>query len=769
MWASKSVSTTEQVCYLKVEISLCAFSREDFGSVPFKYPPRDNALAVQVWLNDRRARFLVATEVTATTETQQADLRARMSTLQKSLHDPAPMSQHDEGLLQGELCEVMSRLREEVDQSNTQLPLAVPMRTRTYGVSMAVHHSVLVRVTSGITVAHHTPATQSAGYIVGATRTQQGEAGVEKRGARARYPSFVGDFAVGGLAGLPAGKWVYECRLIANGCASAELASSVKRASVAPTTMHAQWYCQQEDRHGGDEYEVQCREADCGGLCRIDEGYYECMECGHSFERDDHDGGKDKPNLDPAIIVQSPGWCKYAREENAILQYEYQQWKSKCSCIASSRGKHQRHCKLVLSAAGWCNAAMFCLSDGSGKSKQIRIRFYLSAFEETFGTEEYDDGVRTKKVLRVESEEMEETAKQQELHAKDTELQTDMVLCEHGATIGWARSRLFVGNEDKRLGVGDDQHSWGVTIPARAAMSGAPDPMPPTQARHNHAYREWTDGFLHPADSKDVGNPHRFSLHRSGDTMSCAVEISPSGEVLSMYYSRNGEWPDELCRAQAPFNSAESKSSADLATATMATERDSKDAHCGIVPAVSVSAAVRLELNFGERPFAQPVPAGFLPVHCLFQLHASDGVMTGVAQPFDYEPPSWLRIHEPRASSASALAEELRSPSHSTPPRFKTGAYVQVRASVGTPRNGWGGIGHWSVGEATRIFKSETDEWLVEVDFTELASASVWTGVASELEESTRERAVLSKERGDIKRRRDRGRAEARRVKHNGL
>jgi hypothetical protein len=241
---------------------------------------------------------------------------------------------------------------------------------------------------------------------------------------------------------------------------------------------------------------------------------------------------------------------------------------------------------------------------------------------------------------------------------------------ENGASIGWADNRLFFGDETSRLGLGDDAYSWGVTIPARARSSEAPCPSPPTQIRHSGTRSEWTAGFLHPPEESrllenlDAGKPHRWSLHRAGDVMSCAVHIAQDGAVVAMYWSRNGEWPQQLHHAAAFKSSAPDSGSQDAGPELIATTAATAHhrpaaaamlpADCtGLVPAISVSSSVRLELNFGERPFSTPVPPGFLPIHCIFQQEQAaiptEGGSTAQQQPveFVYTAPEWLQIQIP--------------------------------------------------------------------------------------------------------------------------
>ena len=42
-----------------------------------------------------------------------------------------------------------------------------------------------------------------------------------------------------------------------------------------------------------------------------------------------------------------------------------------------------------------------------------------------------------------------------------------------GASVGGADARLFFGDEERRLGVGDDAWSWGVTVPATTLRPAA--------------------------------------------------------------------------------------------------------------------------------------------------------------------------------------------------------------------------------------------------------------------------------------------------------
>eukprot|EP01052_Picozoa_sp_SAG31_P067662 SAG31_NODE_26454_length_442_cov_0.641399_1_plen_84_part_10 len=58
----------------------------------------------------------------------------------------------------------------------------------------------------------------------------------------------------------------------------------------------------------------------------------------------------------------------------------------------------------------------------------------------------------------------------------------------------------------------------------------------------------------------------------------------------------------------------------------------------GLSPALSLREDARLQVNFGERPFDHPIPAGFLPLHCQ---HMAQVAKLPADKAQSMPPPSW--------------------------------------------------------------------------------------------------------------------------------
>jgi len=140
------------------------------------------------------------------------------------------------------------------------------------------------------------------------------------------------------------------------------------------------------------------------------------------------------------------------------------------------------------------------------------------------------------------------------------------------AVIGWVDSKLFFGDYVQEQGVGDTPQSWGVVVQdTRAASSGAkPGPR-----------------------KRTAGTDSEFGLPiHEGCTVTCAVKVAAGG-VVTMSFGLDGKW-------QTPMGEAFAGAAAPSGHVT---------------PAVSLRAPTRLQFNFGERPFTNPVPEGYIPIH----------------------------------------------------------------------------------------------------------------------------------------------------------
>jgi thiol-disulfide isomerase/thioredoxin len=160
------------------------------------------------------------------------------------------------------------------------------------------------------------------------------------------------------------------------------------------------------------------------------------------------------------------------------------------------------------------------------------------------------------------------------------------------ATVGWADAKLFFGDYVNDHGVGDDDCSWGLQVQRLVGQDEGGD------GRKCHA---------------GASSPFGAPVH-DGHVVGCALEIKNG--VAKMYFGYDGLWTGKL---------------------GLAFELGVVPAG-GLMPAVSLRLDCRLQLNFGERPFAHAIPEGFLPLHCRHMAAAA-----GAADATGGALPSWVK------------------------------------------------------------------------------------------------------------------------------
>jgi len=176
-------------------------------------------------------------------------------------------------------------------------------------------------------------------------------------------------------------------------------------------------------------------------------------------------------------------------------------------------------------------------------------------------------------------------------------LEVDPGLPQVSAVVGWADSKRFFGDYVQEQGVGDGPQSWGVTVQdVRATGQGEG-----TSAMKRHAGKN--DAFGLPI--------------KQGSTVGCAAKVADGGKI-TILFGLDGKW-------DVPMGHA-------FVDAALASEH--------VSPAASLRSDAKLQFNFGERPFAHPVPEGFLPVQC----YIAESV----------EPPAWLQYWVPPLPSPAS-------------------------------------------------------------------------------------------------------------------
>eukprot|EP00931_Biecheleriopsis_adriatica_P018048 TRINITY_DN12737_c1_g1_i1.p1 TRINITY_DN12737_c1_g1~~TRINITY_DN12737_c1_g1_i1.p1 ORF type:complete len:1556 (-),score=408.83 TRINITY_DN12737_c1_g1_i1:30-4622(-) len=173
------------------------------------------------------------------------------------------------------------------------------------------------------------------------------------------------------------------------------------------------------------------------------------------------------------------------------------------------------------------------------------------------------------------------------------------------AVIGWVDSKQFWGDFTKDQGVGDDALSWGF------AIQGS------TSSEKDQASRK-----LHDGSSEAFGLPVK-----AGSVVGCAVTLGAGGVVEKILFGIDGKW-------RAPAGQAFAGGSVPSGT---------------ISPAASLRENVRLQFNFGRRPFEHVVPRGFLPASAYLDC-------MGTAD--DAKAPSWLKEEKEEQMDLSPEADQ---------------------------------------------------------------------------------------------------------------
>jgi hypothetical protein len=199
--------------------------------------------------------------------------------------------------------------------------------------------------------------------------------------------------------------------------------------------------------------------------------------------------------------------------------------------------------------------------------------------------------------------------------------------------IGWGDKQFF-GDYVKNQGVGDDAHSWSVTFKG-----------------------DIKNGLLRRSggDSKFVAQPWK-----QRDVISCSADV----DARQLRFGVNGKWDAPLGTL---FEGIELKG--------------------GLMPAVSLTSKMKIQINFGERPFAHKLPDGYIGVHQWLTQEA-DRLKAGsaVASLRDLEVKSVVAavaaIEKKEAATAAAAAQAPTTIPVAPPVASTTGAAAASSSSV---------------------------------------------------------------------------------------